>query len=71
MQFEKLTHKSQQALQAAQELASQQGNQELRPEHLFKALLQEPDGVIIPVLQKMGVVFISARTQAQHIFQTA
>ena len=40
MQLEKLTHKSQQALQAAQELASQQGNQELRPEHLLQVLLQ-------------------------------
>ena len=55
MQLEKLTHKSQQALQTAQELASQRGNQELRPEHLAMVLLQEPDGVVIPVLQKMGV----------------
>jgi ATP-dependent Clp protease ATP-binding subunit ClpB len=54
MQFDKFTIKSQEALQAAQTLAEQKGNQELQPEHLFKVLLQQPEGVVVPVLQKMG-----------------
>ena len=55
MQFDKFTVKSQEALQAAQNLASQKGQQEMLPEHLLAVLLQQPEGVIIPVLQKMGV----------------
>ncbi|MEW6427834.1 MAG: ATP-dependent chaperone ClpB [Thermodesulfobacteriota bacterium] len=54
MQFDKFTHKSQQALQNAQSLAMRLGHQELRPEHLIRALLDESDGVVVPVLQKMG-----------------
>ncbi|HIJ78692.1 MAG: ATP-dependent chaperone ClpB [Desulfobulbaceae bacterium] len=55
MQFDKFTVKSQEALQAAQNLAQSRGHQELQPEHLVKALLEEKDGVIIPALQKIGV----------------
>jgi ATP-dependent Clp protease ATP-binding subunit ClpB len=54
MQFDKFTVKSQESLQAAQSLAGQKGNQEMQPEHLLAVLLRQPDGVIIPVLQKMG-----------------
>ena len=55
MQFDKLTMKSQEALQAAQSLADQHGHQELQPEHLLKVLFAEKEGVIAPTLQKMGV----------------
>lgn len=55
MQFDKFTLKSQEAIQAAQGLAEGSGHQEIQPEHLLKALLEQPDGVIVPVLQKMGV----------------
>ena len=36
-------------------MAQNNGNQELQPEHLLKAILEQPDGVVVPVLQKMGV----------------
>jgi len=55
MQLDKFTLKSQEAIQAAQQLAQANGNQELHPEHLLKAILEQPDGVVVPVLQKMGV----------------
>ncbi|MEN8140208.1 MAG: ATP-dependent chaperone ClpB [Thermodesulfobacteriota bacterium] len=55
MQLDKFTVKSQEALQGAQQLASQLGHQEVRPVHLLAELLAEPQGVIIPVLQKIGV----------------
>ncbi len=55
MQLDKFTVKSQEAIQGAQNLASQKGHQELLPEHLCAVLLTETDGVIIPVLQKIGV----------------
>ncbi|OKY76184.1 MAG: ATP-dependent chaperone ClpB [Desulfobulbaceae bacterium DB1] len=54
MQFDKFTVKSQEALQAAQNLASQKGHQEMVPEHLLAVLLRQPEGVIVPVLQKIG-----------------
>ena len=55
MQLDKFTLKSQEAIQAAQQLAQNNGNQELQPEHLLKAILEQSDGVVVPVLQKMGV----------------
>ncbi|MBU0673095.1 MAG: ATP-dependent chaperone ClpB [Proteobacteria bacterium] len=55
MQFEKLTNKSQTALQEAQVVAANQGHQEIREEHLLLAMLKQPEGVVIPVLQKIGI----------------
>lgn len=55
MQLDKFTLKSQEAIQAAQQLAQAANNQELQPEHLVKAILEQPEGVVVPVLQKMGV----------------
>jgi ATP-dependent Clp protease ATP-binding subunit ClpB len=55
MQLDKFTIKSQEAIQAAQQLAQNNGNQELQPEHLLKAILEQPEGVVVPVLQKMGI----------------
>ncbi|OQX18041.1 MAG: ATP-dependent chaperone ClpB [Desulfobulbaceae bacterium A2] len=54
MQLDKLTIKSQEALQNAQTLARQQGHQEIHPEHLLKAMLEQPESVVAPVLQKIG-----------------
>ena len=54
MQFDKLTIKSQEAIQAAQQLAQENDNQEIQTPHLIKAILEQPEGAVIPVLQKMG-----------------
>jgi ATP-dependent Clp protease ATP-binding subunit ClpB len=55
MQPDKLTMKSQEALQAAQNLAHEHSHQELSSEHLLRALLQQEDSLIPPLLQKLGV----------------
>ena len=55
MQLDKFTVKSQEAIQTAHNTAQQFGNQEMQPEHLLKAILEQPEGVVVPVLQKMGV----------------
>ena len=55
IQWDKLTVKSQQALQAAQGTAAENGNPEVLPLHLMAALLQDQDGVVLPVLEKVGV----------------
>ncbi len=55
MQFDKFTLKSQEAIQAAQQLAQDNSHQEIHPAHLIKAILVQPNGSVVPVLQKMGV----------------
>lgn len=55
MQLDKFTLKSQEAIQNAHNLAQSGGNQEIQPEHLLKVILEQPEGVVVPVLQKMGI----------------
>jgi ATP-dependent Clp protease ATP-binding subunit ClpB len=54
MNFNKFTIKSQEAVQNAQEIASSYSNQTIEPEHLLAALVQDDDGVVPPLLQKVG-----------------
>ena len=54
MRFDKLTIKAQEAVARAQELAQQRNNPELLPLHLLQALLEEKEGVVGPLLQKLG-----------------
>jgi ATP-dependent Clp protease ATP-binding subunit ClpB len=54
MRLDKLTVKAQEALQAAQGLADQHDHQAVEPEHLLIALLQQREGVVGPVLAKLG-----------------
>ncbi|MGB3213010.1 MAG: ATP-dependent chaperone ClpB [Desulforhopalus sp.] len=54
MQFDKFTLKSQEAIQAAQQLAKESSHQEIHTAHLAKAILTQPEGIVVPVLQKMG-----------------
>ena len=52
--FDKFTVKAQEALAHAQELASRRGNTESVPAHLLAVLLEQDDGIVMPVLGKMG-----------------
>src|SRR6266581_1423797 len=54
IRFEKLTLKGQEALQAAQSHAQEKGNPQVAPEHLLWALVEQKDGVVLPILQKLG-----------------
>ena len=55
MRFDQLTIKAQEAVQEAQRDARARGNAELTGDHLLLALLKQDDGVVVPVLQKLGV----------------
>lgn len=55
MDFNKLTQKLQEAVAAAQSLASDSGHQEIDNLHLLKALLQQQEGLLPRLLQKMNV----------------
>ena len=54
MQPEKLTIKAQEALAAAQKQAESAGQQQIEPEHLLLALLKQSEGIVVPILQKLG-----------------
>ncbi len=54
MQFDKFTMKSQEAIQTAQRLAQDLGHQEIQVAHLAKTILTQPEGIVVPVLKKMG-----------------
>ncbi len=53
--WERLTVKSQEAVQAAGGLASENSNPEVQPLHLMAALLEDKEGVVLPVLERVGV----------------
>ncbi len=55
IRWEKLTVKSQQAMQQAQERATELGNPEMQPVHLLLSLIEDREGVIPAVLEKIGV----------------
>ncbi|MEW6078357.1 MAG: ATP-dependent chaperone ClpB [Thermodesulfobacteriota bacterium] len=55
MRIDKLTIKSQELLQAAQGLASERGHQQIEPEHLLYAMLDDAGGMIGAMLEKTGV----------------
>lgn len=54
MNFNKFTIKSQEAVQNAQEIASNYSNQSIETEHLLAALVQDSEGIVVPMLQKLG-----------------
>src|SRR6201991_1464457 len=54
MQLDRFTIKSQEALQQAIRLAADRGNTETAPEHLLLALLDQQEGIVNPVLRKVG-----------------
>jgi ATP-dependent Clp protease ATP-binding subunit ClpB len=55
MDFNTLTQKSQQAVLAARELATQRNQPYVEPAHLLAALLAQPDGLIYPVLTRLDI----------------
>ena len=55
MNLNQFTHKSVEAVQAAQQMASARQNQQIEQEHLLLALLEQKEGLIPQLMQKAGV----------------
>src|SRR5580698_5887644 len=55
IRWDKFTVKAQEAIQRANELASEHGNPELMPAHLLAALAEDKEGIVAPVLEKIGI----------------
>src|SRR5947207_5532827 len=55
LRFEKMTVKAQEAVQGAQEVAARYENQQIEPIHLLAALVTQTDGVVPPLLARLGI----------------
>jgi len=55
LRFDKMTVKAQEALQESQEIAARHENQSVEPLHLLSALIHQPDGVVPPLLARLGI----------------
>jgi ATP-dependent Clp protease ATP-binding subunit ClpB len=71
MRYEKLTIKSQEALSEAQSLATSRGHAEIRPAHLLRALLAQPEGSTVPVLQKLGVPLDPLQAEIEQLLEAS
>ncbi len=71
IRWDKLTLKAQEAVQQATELAAQHGNPELEPVHLLAALAADRDGIVVPVLSKIGAnpqtVLLDAQREVERL----
>ncbi len=54
MRLDRFTIKAQEAIASAQRIATDSTNQYITPEHLLAALLQQDEGIVAPILKKVG-----------------
>jgi ATP-dependent Clp protease ATP-binding subunit ClpB len=63
MNPDRFTIKTQEAIQAAQRLGDERRNPQFTPEHLLAVLLEQEDGLVAPVLRKLGASPVTVRAQ--------
>lgn len=66
MRFDKFTIKAQEAVQESQSIAEKYDHQQVEPEHLLMALILPQEGVVTPLLQKLGVDPAMVLQQVEH-----
>lgn len=69
MRWDKLTLMSQEAIQMAQSKAEELGHQELRPEHLLWAFLNQDESVVLSILGKIGTNVAKIRQDVEEALQ--
>ncbi len=69
MRFDKLTIKSQEALQEAQNQCAERGHQSIEAIHLLAALLAQSEGITVPVLQKLGVSIDALAGEVERLLE--
>ena len=70
MRFDKFTIKAQEAIEETINIAQGQGHQELDPEHLMLSLLGQHEGIVSPILEKLGVPANSLKGKIQEILDS-
>src|SRR5260370_30996770 len=69
IRWDKLTLKAQEAVQRANDLASEHGNPELQPAHLLLALVEDTEGMGAPVLEKIGASSTAVQANARALIE--
>jgi ATP-dependent Clp protease ATP-binding subunit ClpB len=69
IRWDKLTVKAQEAAQRANELAAEHGNPEVAPIHFLLALVEDAEGIVTPVLAKVGVQAQTVQQQALRVIE--
>ena len=64
IRWDKLTVKAQEAIQRANDIASEHGNPELQPVHILAALLEDHEGIVPPLLERVGLPVQAVQAQA-------
>jgi len=66
IRWDRLTVKAQEAMQRSGELASENANSQVVPLHLLAALLEDHEGIVVPVLARAGVQAATLQAQLQR-----
>src|SRR6516165_1278816 len=66
IRWDKLTVKAQEAVQRANDLASEHGNPELQPVHILAALLEDREGIVPPLLERVGLHVATLQADAMR-----
>ena len=67
MNYENFTIKTQEALQEASSIANKNDNSEIGTEHVLQALLEQQDGLIAPVVERVGVPSIELTKKVRDL----
>ena len=67
MSPQQFTHKSQEALQRAAQISSENGQPQVEPPHLFLSLLEQTEGVVLSVLRKLNVNLPALEAEVQAL----
>ena len=65
MRFDRFTIRGQEAIQEAIGIAERNENQQVEPEHLLSTMLEQKEGVVRPILGKIGANAAGITTEAQ------
>src|SRR5271157_4682124 len=66
IRWDKLTVKAQEAMQRANDLASEHGNPELQPVHVLAALIEDREGIVPPLLERVGLHVPTVQAEAMR-----
>jgi len=64
------TNKSQDAIQNSQSIATQNGQMQIEPTHLFLSLLNQDEGVVVSIFKKLNVNIEQLKTEVQEMISS-
>ena len=70
MNYDQFTLKAQDAIQQANSIAQQEDHSEIGTEHLLLALLEQEDGVIPPLVERIGLKVSTLIQQVEDLLAT-